>query len=297
VIDWRDPDARPPRRIAPLTALRWGTAALAVVAAHGAGAWFALTWKPAIAASGEPPPAVMIELAPLAVSPEAPPLDVAAGPQMNEAQPETTPDVPEKLDEKPDEKPEPEAEEVKQAQEQQPPPTPQTDVEIPKLPEKQEAEAVLTPPPPKPKAERKNPPPKVKKVEKKSINHDKTQADRTTAPTSSPNTRADRAAAPSSSEASVPSMSPASWKGALMAHLNHYKHFPSGAAGIGTTIVAFTINRSGAVLSAHMVRSSGDPALDAAAVSLPRSASPVPAPPSNIGGGSVTLAVPIRFNR
>nr|WP_301294235.1 hypothetical protein [Nitrobacter winogradskyi] len=30
---------------------------------------------------------------------------------------------------------------------------------------------------------------------------------------------------------------------------------------------------------------------------MPRRASPVPAPPSNVGGGSITLAVPIRFNR
>ncbi|WP_244613890.1 hypothetical protein [Nitrobacter winogradskyi] len=32
-------------------------------------------------------------------------------------------------------------------------------------------------------------------------------------------------------------------------------------------------------------------------MSLPRRASPVPAPPSNVGGGSITLSVPIRFNR
>jgi protein TonB len=51
------------------------------------------------------------------------------------------------------------------------------------------------------------------------------------------------------------------------------------------------------VLSAHLVRSAGDSALDAEAASLPRRASPVPAPLSNIGGGSITLAVPIRFSR
>jgi protein TonB len=92
-------------------------------------------------------------------------------------------------------------------------------------------------------------------------------------------------------------MSPASWKGALMAHLNRYKRFPPGAAGAGVATVAFTIDRSGAVRAARLVRSSGDRVLDAEAVSLPRRASPVPAPPPNVGGNSISLAVPIRFNR
>jgi protein TonB len=240
----------------------------------------------------------MIDLAPIAVSPEAPAHEVAPGPQIPEAQPETTPDVPEKPDAKPDEKPEPEVEEAKKLDEQPPPPTPQPDVQIPKLPEKPNAEAVLAPPPPKPKAEKKKPPPKVKKVEKKKpINPDKTRADATTAPTTTPNPRADRAAAPSSSSAAAPSMAPASWKGALMAHLNQHKRFPAGAAGAGTATVAFTITRAGAVIGARLVHSSGDPVLDADAVALPRRASPVPEPPPSVPGGTITLAVPIRFNR
>ncbi|HWL03956.1 MAG TPA: energy transducer TonB, partial [Xanthobacteraceae bacterium] len=62
-----------------------------------------------------------------------------------------------------------------------------------------------------------------------------------------------------------------------------------------TATVAFTIDRSGRVLSARLAGSSGDAALDAEAVSLARRVSPVPAPPANIGGGSVLLAVPVRF--
>ena len=82
MIDWRDPDGRPNRNITVLSVVRWTTAVVLAVAAHGAGAWLALNWKSAEAAAGEPPPAVMIELAPLAVSPDAPPEDVAPGPQM-----------------------------------------------------------------------------------------------------------------------------------------------------------------------------------------------------------------------
>jgi protein TonB len=233
----------------------------------------------------------MIELAPLAVAPQLPPQEVAPGPQMTEAQPEPTPELPEK----PDDKPEPVAEEMKKPVEQPPPvPTPQPQIEIPKLPEIPKAEAVLTPPPPQPK----KPPPKVKKVErKKPIDPDKPKALQTTAPMTSPSPRADQAAAPSSSAAAAPSMSPASWRGALMAHLNRHKRFPPGAASTGIATVVFTINRSGAVIGARLVASSGDPALDAEAVSLPRRASPVPEPPSSVAGGAITLAVPIRFNR
>jgi protein TonB len=61
--------------------------------------------------------------------------------------------------------------------------------------------------------------------------------------------------------------------------------------------VAFTIDRSGRVLSARLIRSSGSSALDQEAVSLARRASPVPPPPPNIGRASITLTVPVRFSR
>lgn len=297
MIDWRDPDGQPQRRITALSALRWSLAGLAVAAAHGVGAWYALNWTPAVAA-GEPPPAVMIELAPLAVSAEAPPQDVTPDPQMAEAQPEPTRNVPLKPADEPDETPDPVVEEIKKPLEEAPPlPSPQPQVDAPKLPEKQEAEAVLTPPPPQPKLERK-PPPRSKVVERpKPIDPKKTRAPRTAAPPSSQAQPSDRAAAPFASASLTPSMSPASWRGALMAHLNRHKRFPSGATGSGVVMVAFTIDRAGRVLSSGLVRSSGDPVLDADAVALPRRASPVPAPPPNFGGGAVTLAVPIKFSR
>jgi protein TonB len=90
----------------------------------------------------------------------------------------------------------------------------------------------------------------------------------------------------------------ASWKGDLMAELNRHKRYPSGSSASGTALVAFSINRSGAVTSARLARSSGDNALDQEAVSLPRRASPLPKPPAGIGGGgSIALTVPIRFGR
>ncbi|MCP2000858.1 energy transducer TonB family protein [Nitrobacter winogradskyi] len=264
-IDWRDPDGRVGDDVSRAAALRWTAAGLAVVALHAGGIWMALHWPAAAEAPGDPPAAIMMELAPMAVAPEAPQQDVAPGPEMVEAEEQVDPEKP--IEEKPD--PEPTPPEVKEAE-----------VKLPETPKVEKAEVVLPskvePPKPKPK----------KKKQKK--------APRTTAPQSSQAQRADRAAAPAEGMAS--SMSPATWRAALMAHLNRHKRFPSGASQ-GVASVAFTIDRSGRVLSARLVRSAGDSALDAEAVSLPRRASPVPAPPSNVGGGSITLSVPIRFNR
>ena len=162
--------------------------------------------------------------------------------------------------------------------EEQPQPEPEKPVEIASPPKAEKAKVVLPPKePPKPK----------RKKQKK--------AQRTTAPPNSRAQRSDHAAAPAEGVSS--SMSRASWRSALMAHLNRFKRFPPGAGGTGVATVAFTINRSGRVLSARLMRSSGDAALDTEAASLPRRASPVLAPPPNIGGGSITLAVPIRFSR
>jgi protein TonB len=88
----------------------------------------------------------------------------------------------------------------------------------------------------------------------------------------------------------------ASWRGTLVAHLNRFKRFPPGGS-TGVATVAFTIDRAGRVVGASLAGSSGDAALDAEAVSMVRRASPVPAPPAGVGGGSISLTVPVRFNR
>jgi protein TonB len=304
----------PARSQAALRALRWGTAGLVVAAIHFTAAWGALNWRQVEATPDAPPPAVMIDLAPLAVAPPAPPQEVAPGPQMTEAQPVPTPDTPTPVDETPDptpptpvatpEPPKPDPappQPLQPAQESKPdiPPPPQPqEIKVPDLPKEDNAEATLAPPPPpspKPKAH-KEPPPKAHEAErKKPIDPDKPKHRQTTAPPSAVAARSNTAAAPSAGSGASPSVSPATWKSELLAHLNRYKRYPSGAASTGTASVAFTIARSGQVLSARLIGSSGNPALDAEAVSLPRRASPVPAPPPDFGGGVLTLTVPIHF--
>lgn len=283
--------------IATLAMLRWAAAAVVMLGAHGGIAWLALRDAPARAMQSDAPPAVMIELASVALAPEAPPQDVAPGPQAAEAQPEATPE-PEPAPE-PDPVPEPVAQPEPEpiAQPDPPPETKPAEIKPPELPRQDKAEAVLAPPPPpaKPKQHKKKKP-KQQAERKKPLDPAKPEQRHTSAPPAAKAERAERLAAPSAGASQAPSVSPATWKGALSAHLNRYKRFPSDAAGAGTAGVAFTITRSGQVLSARLVRSSGDAALDREAVALPRRASPVPAPPAGFGAATITLSVPIRFN-
>ncbi|HWK38922.1 MAG TPA: energy transducer TonB [Hyphomicrobium sp.] len=265
-------------------ALRWSLAGLCIVMLHGGLIYAALNWPRPAEAAAELPAAIMIELAPVPVAPDTPPQDLALGPQMEQSQEA----APSEQEEKPveEQKPEPEVK-----------PEIKTEIEIPLLPDKSKAEAVLaqmTPPEPqkdKPKEEKKKPD-KPKKSQKKPQDRKARNAPDTAAPQAANVQRSATNAAPMAGTSS--STSPVTWRSMIMALLNRNKRMPPGG-GRGTATVAFTIDRSGRVLSARLAGSSGDAALDAEAVSLARRVSPVPAPPANIGGGSVLLAVPVRF--
>jgi len=279
--------------------LRWTLAAGFVVLVHGSIALAISRWPKPESKSGEPPAAVMIELAPVPVAPEVLPQEVAVGvqqQQVDESKPTEAKEDPVK-----DEPPQPEAEPLKTEPVKEPPPEPiepkvESKTEMPELPQIETAEAVLdapTPPPP-PEVEKK--PEEEKPVEKTTAKpkpKPKSNAQAASAPKPVDAQRARTNAAPTSGVAS--SMSIATWRGSVMAHLNRHKRYPGG--GGGTSSVAFTIDRSGRVLSARLIRSSGSAALDREAVALARRASPVPAPPANMSGSSVVLTVPVRFSR
>lgn len=248
----------------------WTTAAVAAVAGHAAVAAIALNWTSSEGAPPAAPPVLMISLEPIA-APQVPEQQVAPGPQAADSTPEQEQKQPEKVVE--------------------------TVPDIPPLPEKKdEAVAMLPPPMPEPKPDVKpvvkEKPVETKKEEKKK---ERRVASRAAAPATFEAPRADQAHAPAAGAARVSASALASWKGDLMAELNRHKRYPSGSSSNGTAIVAFSINRSGAVTSARLARSSGDSALDQEAVSLPRRASPLPKPPEGVGGGTIALSVPIRF--
>lgn len=89
------------------------------------------------------------------------------------------------------------------------------------------------------------------------------------------------------------------WKSALVARLERYKRYPPEAqsrAETGVTQLAFSVDRSGGVHHARVVRSSGSNVLDREAVALAERASPMPPPPAEITGAQIPIEVPIRYN-
>ena len=285
--------------------LRWSAAALAVAAAHVAALWIALNWQPAHAeaAAGAPEPAIMIELAAVSIAQEAPAetLPPAPEPVAPETPPEPVKETPPAEPEPPP--PEPVVEKPIEAPlESEPQPTPvqlpEPEIRLPELPTIPDALAVLAPPPPEPpkrveKPAARKPPPKPRVVERKPVERPR-QREAAAPPPAPPRAEAPNPA--SSGAVAQPSVSTASWRGSLIAHLNRYKRFPGGASP-GTVQVAFAIDRGGNVVSARLAGSSGDAALDQEAVAMVRRASPVPAPPGGLGGGTISLAVPVRFSR
>ncbi len=104
-----------------------------------------------------------------------------------------------------------------------------------------------------------------------------------------------KAAPEKKTAAVVPPKVMSSWRAAIAAHLNQHKRYPGSGAGIST--ITFSIDRSGKVLSARLLRSSGNAALDAEAVAMARRASPLPKPPAGIAGDNLNLTVPVRFSQ
>lgn len=104
---------------------------------------------------------------------------------------------------------------------------------------------------------------------------------------------------PAASAALSPSAFPG-WQSELSSRLQRAKRYPEAAQARdeqGAAAVTFTIDRSGHVLSAKLVRSSGSPSLDGEAVATVRRADPLPAMPSELPGSTLTFTVVVRFLR
>ncbi len=91
--------------------------------------------------------------------------------------------------------------------------------------------------------------------------------------------------------------SPAQWQAEVIAHIRRFRQYPPGASGSASVRVQLRINGQGAVKSASVAGSSGNAALDRAAIETVKRASPVPAPPPEIARSSMTLAITISFKR
>ena len=105
-------------------------------------------------------------------------------------------------------------------------------------------------------------------------------------------------AAPSPGASASVARAQAAWEKALVSHLNRFKRYPSTARARrnqGDVAVQFTIDRMGSLVASRVVRSSGLPALDDEALAVLQRASPLPAPPRQIGGTTFDLTLPIQF--
>lgn len=243
-------------------AARWGACFALALGFHGAGAAALMARWTDDNMLLPNSPAIMIDLAPIAVSPtdvpnDAPPDNVLSKEEI----------VPDPTPEKPVEEVKAEPEPEKQPEKVEPPDnSPKTDL------------AVM--PPPKP--EKPKPKPKKKMA---SVAH---------TPTSAEN-RADRAAAPSPGANGNPN-AVRNWTSELFAHISRYKRSVSDAQVGIVAVLSFSIDRSGGVHHVRIARSSGSPAFDEEAQAMVARASPVPPPPPEKPGAQISITVPFRYS-
>jgi protein TonB len=273
-------------RPSPGQALLWTAAAATAMAAHAAALAWALRQPPPASIAPDPAPAVLIDLEPATVAPQAPVETLATdsmdAPEIEASRPEIAALEPPPPPEAPAEPLPAETTDALPAAE--PPPELPLPVTRPRSrpPELEVARTEPKEPPPEQVEEKTEPEP-----EKESKARNRAQ---TTAPT------ARAAAAPANASGASAAVSPAKWQSRLMAHLERRKRYPPGARKRreeGTVLVRFAIDGSGNVLSAGLVRSSGHAELDQAVLALVSRASPVPAPPP---GAPREITAPVKFS-
>jgi periplasmic protein TonB len=88
----------------------------------------------------------------------------------------------------------------------------------------------------------------------------------------------------------------ATWQKELVAHLDRHKRYPAERSQKGAEIlVSFALDRRGHVLSASIVKGSGDTAFDQAALAMVRRSDPVPPPPPVIADEGLNFTLPVIF--
>ena len=157
----------------------------------------------------------------------------------------------------------------------------------------QEKPVVAAPPKVEPKPEPTPAKPQPVKDVKKPIKKQLLETSRTS--------KADRIAPESPAPASGASAAAAaaSYRSILVAHLQRFKQFPSGAGSNerGLVQVAFTVTRNGRVTSSRLARSSGFASLDRAALELLQRAQPLPPFPAEMRQASDGFTAPISYAR
>jgi periplasmic protein TonB len=88
----------------------------------------------------------------------------------------------------------------------------------------------------------------------------------------------------------------ATWHMELAAHLDKHKRYPADRSlKAAELLVEIELDRKGHVLKAHILKGSGDPSLDQAALAMMHRADPVPAPPPLVADEGLTFTLPVVF--
>jgi TonB family protein len=88
------------------------------------------------------------------------------------------------------------------------------------------------------------------------------------------------------------------WQKELLAHLDKYKRYPpERSQKSAEIIVTLSLDRTGRVMAANIVKGSGDEAFDHAALTMLERANPVPAPPPLIADEGLNFSLPIIFRK
>jgi periplasmic protein TonB len=88
----------------------------------------------------------------------------------------------------------------------------------------------------------------------------------------------------------------ATWQKELIVHLDKHKRYPAERTLKSAEIlVGFALDRMGHVLSASIVKGSGDDAFDQAALAMVRRSDPVPQPPPLVADEGLNFTLPVIF--
>jgi TonB family protein len=87
----------------------------------------------------------------------------------------------------------------------------------------------------------------------------------------------------------------ATWQKELIAHLNKHKRYPERGSKSVEIPVSFVLDRKGHVLSASVVKGSGYPAFDEAALAMFRRSDPVPQPPPRVADEGLNFTLTVIF--
>lgn len=247
---------------------RWLSSLLIALAIHATPVVWWLIPSSNQGTSAPPPAAMVVELAPAPVAPQAK-LDMPPGPEQTETA------APQKIEPIPE--PEPEI--------PPPPPAVKPEVAMNQKPEPEDK--------PLPKQEQ----PVLDEPEDAPPEEEPTSI--SSAPPEAP-LEDEIAAAPHQgvSTAAVNSNAIPDWQSTLMLKLNEVKRYPSLARRYrqeGITYLRFTMDREGNVLAKSIEQQSGYPMLDEETLALIDRAQPLPQPPIQMAGETLEFVVPVEF--